>query len=87
VLSKEGNDVSQVECSRCGNTAEALPRAPLGGPLGELVLSQTCAACWKAWLDAQVILINENQLSGANPEHVDRLMDQMRVFLSLREAG
>ena len=77
--------MSQVDCSRCGNTAEALPRPPLGGPLGELIATRTCAVCWKAWLDAQVILINENKLSGANPEHVEQLMGQMRTFLNIQE--
>jgi Fe-S cluster biosynthesis and repair protein YggX len=75
--------VSQVDCTRCGNSAEGLPKAPLPGELGQRIAAGTCAACWKAWLDAQVILINENRLSGANPEHVDYLMRQMRTFLNL----
>ncbi len=43
----------------------------------------SCGACFREWLDAQVILINENHLDGADPKHVDFLMGQMRTFLSL----
>lgn len=44
-----------------------------------------CAACWKEWLGAQVILINEQGLSPANPEHFGFLVEQMKTFLNLRE--
>ena len=79
--------MSDIQCSRCGNTAAGMDRAPLPGELGERVVQHTCAGCWKEWLGAQVMLINENQLSGANPQHVDWLLDQMQVFLSLRETS
>ena len=76
----------QIQCSRCGNTAQGLERAPLGGELGERVLSHSCAGCWDEWLKAQVILINENRLTGANPEHVKTLLGQMQAFLNLPDA-
>lgn len=75
--------MSQVRCARCGNDAAALPNAPLPGEIGASVLERTCAGCWKEWLGAQVILINENRLSPAVPEHFDALVEQMTVFLKL----
>ncbi len=73
----------QVECSRCKRHADGLERPPLPGEVGQAVAGRTCAACWKEWLGAQVILINEHGLSPANPEHYRRLIDEMRVFLML----
>jgi Fe-S cluster biosynthesis and repair protein YggX len=71
----------QVECSRCKLSAEGLGRAPLPGSVGQEVEQNTCSACWKEWLRAQVILINENSLSPANPEHYKRLVGEMRSYL------
>lgn len=76
--------MSDIECARCGNTAPPLANAPFPGALGRQVHERTCRACFREWLDAQVILINENRLDGADPAHVATLMDQMRTFLNLR---
>ncbi|NIM01301.1 MAG: oxidative damage protection protein [Acidobacteria bacterium] len=73
----------QVECSRCKRSADGLERPPLPGEVGQAVAAHTCVACWKEWLAAQVMLINEQGLSPANPEHYQRLVDEMRVFLVL----
>ena len=73
----------QIECSRCQRTADGLPGPPLPGQAGALVAERTCAECWKEWLAVQVILINELSLSPVNPEHYDKLVVEMRAFLSL----
>ncbi len=75
----------QVTCSRCGSTVDALPRAPLPGAHGERLLHQTCPSCWKAWMDAQVILMNERKLSPGDPEHYDLLIREMTTFLNLQD--
>lgn len=75
--------MSDIECARCGNTAPPLDRPPFPGELGRRVHERTCRSCFREWLDAQVILINEHRLDGADPKHVDTLMDQMRTFLNL----
>jgi len=75
-----------VSCSRCGSTAAGLDRTPLPGAVGEAVLAQSCAACWREWLEMQVKLINENRLTPANSEHFDQLVGEMKVFLNLRDA-
>ncbi len=79
--------MTEVSCSRCGSTVTGLEQPPLPGEIGEQVLSQTCASCWKQWLDVQVKLMNENRLTPANPEHDDQLIEHMKVFLSLTAAG
>ena len=77
--------MADVTCSRCGSTAEGLPRAPLPGEVGQQVHEQSCAACWKEWMAAQVILINENSLTPAKPEHYEFLVGHMKTFLTIRE--
>lgn len=72
-----------VQCTRCGSSAEGLDSAPLPGEVGENVRRCTCRACWDEWLKAQVMVINENKLSPANPEHYRTLIDEMSTFLSL----
>ena len=76
--------MTEVDCVRCGNTASGLTKSPIPGELGIKVLNQVCEVCWKEWLAAQVILINEKGLTGADPEHVEYLMQQMQTFLNLQ---
>jgi len=75
--------MTQMHCSRCGNDAEGLERAPLPGQAGERVREHACAACWQEWLRTQVMVINEHQLSPADPKHFEFLLEQMRAFLNL----
>ena len=75
--------MSQVQCSRCGESREGLDGAPLLGEAGQQVLSRTCAQCWEEWARAQVIVLNERKMSPANPEHYEFLLGEMRTFLKL----
>jgi Fe-S cluster biosynthesis and repair protein YggX len=77
--------MADITCARCGNTAPGLDRAPLPGRNGELVLAQTCGACWREWLAMQIKFINEYRLSSTSQEHFDFLMAQMKTFLNLQE--
>jgi Fe-S cluster biosynthesis and repair protein YggX len=76
--------MAQVECIRCKRSAEGLAKAPLPGDVGREVAEKTCAACWKDWLGAQVILINEHGLSPGNPEDYQRLVTELRAYLGLQ---
>jgi len=77
--------MAQVTCSKCGNTAEGLERAPFPGSVGEELLARVCAACWKEWMGQQVILINENKLTPADPQHYALLIAEMKKFLLLAD--
>ncbi len=77
--------MTQVTCSRCGSTVEGLARTPLPGRLGQLVFEQTCGNCWEEWKGVQVKLINEYRLNVVNPDHYERLMQEMAAFLNLRD--
>jgi Fe-S cluster biosynthesis and repair protein YggX len=75
-----------ITCSRCGREQEALPRAPLPGPLGAEVQERVCSGCWQEWLRAQVTLINEHRLNLLDPAVRQALAKQMRTFLKLDPA-
>ena len=79
--------MSEIQCSRCGRSAEALEKAPLPGEVGEQLLSRSCKDCWQEWLLEQVKLINEQQLTPANPEHYELLVAETRKFLKLVDEG
>ena len=76
--------MAEVTCSRCGNTATGLAARPFAGPMGEAILEQVCAACWRDWMAMQVKVINEYRLSPLDPKHFDLLMAQLKTFLNLR---
>ncbi len=75
--------MTEIQCVRCGGRKEALPKAPLPGEPGELLHRGTCRDCWSEWLGEQVKLINELQMTPANPEHYDRLIVEMKKYLKL----
>jgi Fe-S cluster biosynthesis and repair protein YggX len=78
-----GENMSEVTCARCGNTAKGLDAPPFPGPLGEKVRDRVCAHCWSDWMGMQVKVINEYRLSPVQPEHFELLMAQLRAFLNL----
>lgn len=75
--------MADVECARCGEIREGLPREPLPGVTGRAILERTCASCWKLWLGEQVKLINETRISPADPDGFAYLTDRMREYLAL----
>ncbi len=75
--------MGEIVCARCGRTAEPLPAAPMGGALGETIRTRVCPACWKDWIDQQVLLINHYQLQMADPDDRKRLSAAMKEFLGI----
>jgi Fe-S cluster biosynthesis and repair protein YggX len=73
-----------VECRRCGQRKPGLDSPPLPGKWGPVVLSQTCADCWREWVDEQTRVINHERLLPSNPEHRSVLYDRMTTFLKLQ---
>ena len=72
-----------ITCRRCGQTADAMAQAPIPTALGSTIQQSTCQACWREWLRAQVVLINEYRLNLMDPEARKGLEGHMRSFLKL----
>jgi Fe-S cluster biosynthesis and repair protein YggX len=73
----------RITCKRCGQTTDALAQPPIPTALGSQIQRSTCQACWREWLRAQVIVINEYRLNLMDPEARKALEGQMRSFLNL----
>jgi len=68
-------------CSVLRREAPALDSAPYPGELGERILASVSAEGWQLWLERLVLIINENQLSTADPRHLEFIEQQMMGFL------
>lgn len=73
-----------VQCSKYHEDLPGLERAPFSGELGTEIFNRVSARAWKEWQDDMMIkVINEYRLNMADPEHYQRLLQQMRAFLGL----
>jgi Fe-S cluster biosynthesis and repair protein YggX len=73
----------EVVCRRCAHRKAGLGEAPLPGKWGAAVLADTCADCWREWVEEQTRLINHERLLPAQPEHRKVLYSRMAAFLNL----
>ena len=73
----------QVMCKRCSMAKPALPERPFKGELGERVLAEICADCWREWVPMGTKVINELRLDFGNPQHRQMYHQHMREFLNL----
>ena len=79
--------MATVRCTRCKTERAGLERAPLPGQVGQTILANVCAVCWKEWLGMQVKYINEYRLSPLDPKHFEFLLEQASAFLMLPGAA
>jgi Fe-S cluster biosynthesis and repair protein YggX len=75
--------MAEVVCHRCGQRKAGLPRPPLPGAWGPRVQAETCADCWRDWIEEQTRLINHERLVPSEPEHRKVLYARMATFLKL----
>lgn len=68
--------MSDITCTRCGQTRAGFDRPPIGtgGATGERIAREICQDCWGQWLKQQTMLINHYGLNLMDP--------QARTFLS-----
>jgi Fe-S cluster biosynthesis and repair protein YggX len=60
-----------------------MAKSPYYGPLAETILSSTCEKCWKEWMDASLILLNEYRLNLLDPKHAEIYDRQLLAFLNI----
>ena len=70
-----------VNCVVLNEEAEGLDDPPYPGDLGQRIFETVSAEGWQQWLQRQVLIINENQLSTADPQAIDLLEQHMLGFL------
>lgn len=75
--------MATVTCARCQEIKESLPRQPVGGPLGEMILARICPDCWQEWTATSARIINHYGLNLGHPGHRQQLREAMKDFLNL----
>ena len=56
-----------VQCIKLKKEAEGLDFPPYPGELGKKLWASVSKEAWKAWLEQQKMLVNENRLNLADP--------------------
>ncbi len=70
-----------VFCQVLKREAEGLESPPYPGELGMRIYENVSAEGWKQWLERLTTIINENQLSTADPGSLDVIEQHMIGFL------
>lgn len=73
--------MAEIECVRCGETGEQLPKPPLRNDLGERVHASICRTCWGEWLAYQTALINHYGLDVRTRDAKEFLTKNMEAYL------
>ncbi len=69
-----------VQCIKLGREAEGLDFPPYPGELGKRIYESVSKEAWKAWLEHQKMLLNENRLSLADTAARKYLAEQMNAY-------
>ncbi|MDR1648352.1 MAG: oxidative damage protection protein [Zoogloeaceae bacterium] len=67
-----------VRCIKLGQEAEGLDFPPLPGAIGQRIFENVSKEAWQQWLRLQTMIINENRLNMADPQHRAYLQEQVR---------
>lgn len=67
-----------VNCIKLQREAEGLDFPPHPGELGKRLFEQVSKEAWKAWLEHQKMLINENRLNMTDQRARKYLEEQMQ---------
>jgi Fe-S cluster biosynthesis and repair protein YggX len=77
-----------VKCIKLNEELEGLEKAPFSGPTGQLIYEKVSKKAWDMWSkDMQIKVLNEYRLNMGNPKDYQVLVDQMMLFLNLKNDG
>ena len=69
-----------VKCIKLNEELEGMDRVPYPGEFGQRLYESVSKIAWKAWLDRQTMLVNENRLNMLDPEARKYLREQCEGF-------
>ncbi|MEA3412368.1 MAG: oxidative damage protection protein [Pseudomonadota bacterium] len=70
-----------VQCVVLKREAAGLVRPPYPGEIGERIYAQVSQEGWARWLERLTMILNENQLSTADPRSVELIEQHMMGYL------
>lgn len=69
-----------VHCTLLDEDLPGLTFQTYPGELGKRIYENISQTAWKAWMDHQTMLINENRLSPIDPVHRKFIEEEMEKF-------
>ena len=79
--------VRTVHCSKLKADLPGLPKPPFSGELGKAIYDNVSDQAWRMWKDDMMIkIINEYRIKLAESGDYEKLIEQMKGFLSLDSA-
>ncbi len=75
-----------VKCLKFGKEMPGLEKPPFPGELGKKIFENISANAWEMWKnDMQMKVLNEYRLNMADPKDYQAMLEQMQLFLNLKE--
>ena len=75
-----------VKCKKYDQEMPGLEKPPFSGEVGQMIYDHISADAWNAWTkDMQIKVINEYRLNMGVKADYERLVEQMLLFLNLKE--
>ena len=76
----------KVTCKKLGKELPGLEKPPFPGDVGEQIYQSISAEAWSMWNDdMQMKVLNEYRLNLGDAKDYQVLIDQMLLFLNLKE--
>jgi Fe-S cluster biosynthesis and repair protein YggX len=76
----------KVFCKKFQNQLPGLEKPPFQGEIGKMIYESISEQAWLAWKnDMQIKVINEYRLNLGDKKDYHRLVEQMLLFLNLKE--
>lgn len=78
----------KVNCVKFGKELPGLEKPPFSGEIGQKIYDHVSAEAWRLWKDdMQIKVLNEYRLNMGDPKDYQVLVDQMLLFLNLKEGS
>ena len=75
-----------VMCCKLGKELPGLEKPPFSGEVGTEIYERVSEEAWRMWKDdMQMKVLNEYRLNLGDPKDYQVLVDQMLLFLKLKE--
>lgn len=75
-----------VFCKKFQKNLPGLEKPPFSGETGKLIFENISAQAWKMWKeDMQIKVLNEYRLNMSDKNDYQKLVDQMMLFLNLKD--
>ena len=78
----------KVTCAKLGKELPGLEKPPFVGEIGQKIYDRISKQAWLMWKDdMQIKVLNEYRLNMGEKKDYDVLVDQMLMFLNLKDGA